>query len=124
MGSKPKWKPRRTLIDLYNERDHTRWYWRAAAIVSAGAVMVGYAAASPTVQIRKLIPYSYLVLPSAFDNNPDLTVRPISAIVVASVLLASGYFVSIALWFTCHSSLFQLDTIFVYFSPKPLSPLH
>ncbi len=47
MGSKPKWKPRRTLIDLYNERDHTPWYWRAAAIVSAGAVMMGYALALP-----------------------------------------------------------------------------
>jgi hypothetical protein len=111
MGSKPKWKPRRTLIDLYNERDHTPWYWRAAAIVSAGAVMMGYALALPDFKFAKLMFYSYLVFPSAFKNNPDLTVRPVNATVIASILLAIGYSTSVALWFTCHSSLFRLDSI-------------
>lgn len=36
-----KWKPRRTLIDLYNERDHTRWYWRMAANLSSLMIMAG-----------------------------------------------------------------------------------
>jgi len=54
--------------------------------------------------------YSYLVFPSAF-NNPDLTVRPVNATVIASILLAIGYSTSVALWFTCHSSLFRLDSI-------------
>lgn len=111
MGSKPKWKPRRTLIDLYNERDHTRWYWRAAAIVSAGAIMMGYASPPTRFQVRKLILHSYLVFPSAFNDSPDLTVNPVNATVVASILLAIGYSTSVALWFICHSSLFRLDTI-------------
>lgn len=67
---------------------------------------------SPTgFQVRKLMFYSYLVFPSAFNNNPDLTVRPVNATVVASILLTIGYSTSVALWFTCHSSLFRLDTI-------------
>ena len=38
----PKWRPRRTLIDLYNERDHTQWFWRMAAIISTLLIMTGY----------------------------------------------------------------------------------
>lgn len=37
-----KWKGRRTLIDLYTERDQTRWYWRCAATLSAFIIMSGY----------------------------------------------------------------------------------
>ncbi|KAL8791849.1 MAG: hypothetical protein Q9195_005585 [Heterodermia aff. obscurata] len=36
----PKWRPRRTLIDLYNEKDRTRWYWKAAATLSAWMIMI------------------------------------------------------------------------------------
>ena len=38
----PKWQPKRTLIDLYNEKDSTSWYWRAAATFSAFLIMLGY----------------------------------------------------------------------------------
>lgn len=38
----PKWRPRRTLIDLYIEKDKTSWYWRAAATFSAFLIMLGY----------------------------------------------------------------------------------
>lgn len=38
----PKWRPRRTLIDLYNERDHTPWFWRMAATISTVLIMTGY----------------------------------------------------------------------------------
>ena len=38
----PKWRPRRTLIDLYNEKDQTLWYWRVAATLSALLIMIGY----------------------------------------------------------------------------------
>jgi hypothetical protein len=37
----PKWRPRQTVIDLYNERDQTRWYWRFLANVSAFMIMAG-----------------------------------------------------------------------------------
>ncbi len=40
----PKWQPRRTLIDLYTEKDKTAWYWRAAATFSAILIMLGYVA--------------------------------------------------------------------------------
>lgn len=43
MASAPKWRPRRTVIDLYNERDHIKWYWRTAANLSAFMIMSGYA---------------------------------------------------------------------------------
>ena len=74
------------------------------------------------IQDRKLISCSYLTFPSAFNNNPDLTVRPSSITAVASILLALGYSTSMFLWFICHSSLFRLDTIFVYFVPRTLDP--
>ena len=42
MPPPPKWRPRRTVIDLYNERDHTRWYWRLAAVLSTLMIMAGW----------------------------------------------------------------------------------
>ena len=118
MGSRPKWKPRRTLIDLYNERDYTRWYWRVAAIVSACAVMIGYTCSLTWYQVPQLIVFSYLIFPSTFDNNPNLNVSYTSATVIASILLAIGYAISMSLWFICHSSLFRLDVIFAYWIPR------
>lgn len=38
----PEWKPRRTLIDLYMERDQIQWYWRLAGTCSAASIMIGY----------------------------------------------------------------------------------
>ncbi len=38
----PKWQPRRTLIDLYNEKDNMAWYWRAAATFAALLIMLGH----------------------------------------------------------------------------------
>ena len=38
----PKWRPRKTLIDLYNEKDRTQWYWKVSAVISAFMVMIGY----------------------------------------------------------------------------------
>ena len=40
--SLPKWRPRRTVIDLYSEKDQTLWYWRVAATLSAFLIMIGY----------------------------------------------------------------------------------
>ena len=40
--SLPRWTPRRTVIDLYNERDSTPWYWRGVATFSVISIMVGY----------------------------------------------------------------------------------
>lgn len=38
----PKWRPRRTVIDLYTDKDKTLWYWRVAATLSAFLIMLGY----------------------------------------------------------------------------------
>ena len=38
----PKWGPRQTLIDLYNEKERTQWYWRLSAVISAFMIMIGY----------------------------------------------------------------------------------
>ncbi|KAL9588884.1 MAG: hypothetical protein Q9203_002322, partial [Teloschistes exilis] len=46
MAPLPKWTPRETLIDLYEERDRTAWYWRTAAILSAAVIMLGHGEAS------------------------------------------------------------------------------
>ena len=45
--SLPIWT-RRTLIDLYTEKDNTPWYWRAAATLSAFFIMIGYFHTLPT----------------------------------------------------------------------------
>lgn len=96
MAPLPKWKPRRTLIDLYNERDRTRWYWRSAATLSSFMIMIGF-----------------LVFPSSFDGQTALTVEQNTAGIAAILLLALGYTLSVALWFLCQSWLFQLDVIFL-----------
>ncbi|MCJ1461411.1 hypothetical protein MMC07_000008 [Pseudocyphellaria aurata] len=96
MAPLPKWKPRRTLIDLYNERDRTRWYWRGTATLSSFMIMTGF-----------------LVFPSSFVSNANITVEQNAAGVAAILLLALGYTLSVALWFICQSWLFQLDVIFL-----------
>lgn len=113
----PKWRPRRTLIDLYNERDHTRWYWRMAANISTLMIMAGWVAMNLTGQTRektKLMRTSFLIYPSAFSGNPALSVDQSVASIVAMILLAVGYTVSVTLWFICTSWLFQFDVIFLY----------
>ncbi len=49
----PDWRPRKTLIDLYNEKNDTPWYYRLGATVSAMMLAVGYidpvAVFSPTI---------------------------------------------------------------------------
>lgn len=42
MAPLPKWKPRKTLIDLYVERDQTHWYWRLIASIPAASIMIGH----------------------------------------------------------------------------------
>ncbi|KAL9598077.1 MAG: hypothetical protein Q9219_004708 [cf. Caloplaca sp. 3 TL-2023] len=96
MAPLPKWKPRRTLIDLYIERDQTEWYWRLVAVVSAALIMIGY-----------------LLFPLSFPNNPPQWSAPSATGVVASVLLAIGYVSSAILLFVCKSWVFQLDVVLV-----------
>ena len=91
----PKWRPRRTVIDLYNEKDTTPWYWRAAATVAAFFISIGF-----------------LVFPTAFNNASDLSVEGRPAGVAAAVLLALGYGLSAALWMVVNSWIFQLEVIF------------
>ncbi|KAF6232916.1 hypothetical protein HO173_008879 [Letharia columbiana] len=94
--SLPQWRPRRTLIDLYNEKDQTLWYWRAAATLSALLIMIGF-----------------LIFPSAFKQNASLTISSKSATITAIVLLVLGYVLSFVTALICRSWIFQLDIIFV-----------
>lgn len=56
---------------------------------------------------------SFLVYPSAFSEDPNLKVDQSVTSVVAIILLALGFTVSVTLWFICTSWLFQLDVIFL-----------
>lgn len=94
--SLPKWRPRRTLIDLYNEKDQTLWYWRAAATLSSLLIMIGF-----------------LIFPSAFKQNSSLTISSKSATIAAVILLVLGYILSLVTSLICHAWMFQLDIIFV-----------
>ncbi|KAL8722105.1 MAG: hypothetical protein Q9225_001349 [Loekoesia sp. 1 TL-2023] len=96
MAPLPKWKPRRTLIDLYVERDQTQWYWRVAATVSAALIMIGF-----------------LIFPTSFPNNPPEWSHPQGSTIVAGVLLAIGFIASATLAVFCRSWVFQLDVVFV-----------
>lgn len=118
-----KWRPRRTLIDLYNERDHTRWYWRMAANLSCFMIMAGWVfrVVWPNEARLRLTLTSFLVYPSAFAARADLSVDQSVTGIVAIILLALGYTVSVALWFICTSWLFQLDVIFLYLLNKSVN---
>ena len=111
--SLPKWRPQRTLIDLYNEKDQTPWYWRAAATLSALLIMIGYVPCPLFDLAIKLIVSSFLVFPSAFKQNSPLTISSKSATVAAIVLLVLGYAISVVTSVICRSWIFQLDIIFV-----------
>lgn len=63
---------------------------------------------------------SFLVYPSAFSQDPALKVDQSVTSIVAIILLALGFTVSVTLWFICTSWLFQLDVIFLCVSPYPI----
>ncbi|KAI4251637.1 MAG: hypothetical protein LQ352_004731 [Teloschistes flavicans] len=96
MAPLPKWRPRKTLIDLYEERDRTAWYWRTAGILSAAVIMLGY-----------------LIFPTSFPNNHSNGLSANNSGIAAGLLLALGYVVSVITAVACKSWLFQLDVIFV-----------
>ncbi|KAL8834407.1 MAG: hypothetical protein Q9170_003775, partial [Blastenia crenularia] len=96
MAPLPKWKPRRTLIDLYIERDDIQWYWRLAAMVAAAMIMIGF-----------------LVFPTSFPNNPLEWSNMKGSNVLAAVLLAIGYVSSAVIALICKSWVFQMDVVFV-----------
>ncbi|KAL8995413.1 MAG: hypothetical protein Q9169_004858 [Polycauliona sp. 2 TL-2023] len=96
MAPLPKWQPRKTLIDLYVERDQTKWYWRSAAILSAALIMIGF-----------------LIFPTAFPNNKTEDVSSRGAAIIAGVFLAIGYVSATVLSLTCKSWLFRMDVIYV-----------
>ena len=58
----------------------------------------------------------FLVFPSAFIKETDLTVHTTSAGAAAGVFIALGYVLSGVIWFFCKSWLFRLDCIFRYAS--------
>ncbi|KAL8756978.1 MAG: hypothetical protein Q9199_002568 [Rusavskia elegans] len=96
MAPLPKWQPRKTLIDLYVERDHTKWYWRTAAILSATLIMIGF-----------------LIFPFAFPNNKTEGLSSRGSAIIAGVLLATGYISVTILSLVCKSWLFRMDVIYV-----------
>ena len=74
----PKWRPRRTLIDLYNEKDQTLWYWRVAATLSALLIMIGYMPAfncrSGTLADRLQLPHIPLRLQAELPPHYQLEI--------------------------------------------------
>ncbi|KAL8691600.1 MAG: hypothetical protein Q9224_004143, partial [Gallowayella concinna] len=96
MAPLPKWKPSRTLMDLYVERDHTKWYWRASAILSAAMIMIGF-----------------IIFPASFPNNTTEGLGSRDFAILAGLLLAVGYVLAVALSLVCKSWMFRMDVIYV-----------
>ncbi|KAL9012401.1 MAG: hypothetical protein Q9173_002824 [Seirophora scorigena] len=96
MAPLPKWKPRRTLIDLYMERDQIQWYWRLAASLSPASIMT-----------------SFLLFPVSFPNHPSQLSSSRSFAIAAGVLVAVGYLSSAVLALLRRSWFFQMDVVFV-----------
>lgn len=96
MAKKPTWEPKKTVIDLYTERDLVKWYWRLLGILSASMILTGF-----------------LVFPTSFQNTTVTVASQGTLSIVAVILLTLGYSLSVALWFICSNSLFQLDVLFM-----------
>ncbi|MCJ1377839.1 hypothetical protein MMC17_000935 [Xylographa soralifera] len=96
MAITPKWQPRRTTVDLYVERDRTQWYWRLLGVSSASMILLGF-----------------LVFPASFQTVTNLQLNQGAISIVAVILLALGYSLSVALWFICNNWLFQFDVLFM-----------
>ncbi|MCJ1293654.1 hypothetical protein MMC34_005209 [Xylographa carneopallida] len=96
MAITPKWQPRRTMVDLYVERDLTQWYWRLLGVLSASMILLGF-----------------LVFPASFQTVTNLQLNQGAISIVAVILLALGYSLSVALWFICNDWLFQFDVLFM-----------
>ena len=106
----PRWTPRRTLFDLYTERDQTRWYWRFAAIIASLMIMTGYAIPHRTSTSETNLS-RFLIIPSAFPNSTTTVFKnPIT--ITSIILLALGYTLSTALYFIVPSWVFHLDILF------------
>ncbi|KAL2038926.1 hypothetical protein N7G274_008266 [Stereocaulon virgatum] len=91
-----KWRPRRTVIDLYNEKDNTLWYWRIIATLSACWIMIGF-----------------IVFPFSFKPTASLTISSKASTITALVLLGLGYVLSTVTALLCNSWLFRLDILYV-----------
>ncbi|MCJ1476106.1 hypothetical protein MMC13_004771 [Lambiella insularis] len=96
MTLNPKWTVRRTMIDLYAERDRIKWYWRFLGVLSASMILLGF-----------------LVFPASFQTTTNLQSSQGIISIIAVILLAVGYSLSVALWFICTNWLFQLDVLFM-----------
>lgn len=113
MAPLPKWKPRRTLIDLYMERDQIHWYWRLTGTMSAAAIMIGYVVEGTGTGLARLTSCRFLIFPASFPNNPSEWSNSTSSAIVAGVFLAIGYLSAAALTLFRRSWLFQMDVVFV-----------
>lgn len=64
--------------------------------------------------MQRLTTSSFLVFPFSFELATNITTSQGALSIVALVLLAFGYSLSVALWFLCTSTLFQFDVLFMY----------
>ncbi|KAL9104930.1 MAG: hypothetical protein Q9163_000175 [Psora crenata] len=93
----PVWQSRKTLIDLYNEKEQTRSILSLIATISAMLLMT-----------------SFLILPTAFISRNADSVNSNSnlALIASIILLILSYLISLTLAFRTKSSFFHLDVIF------------
>lgn len=113
MAPLPKWKPRRTLIDLYMERDQIQWHWTLAASLSAAFIMIGYVDQGTRLPSSELTARSFLLFPVSFPNNPSQVSSSRSYAIAAGVLVAIGYVSSAVFALLRRSWFFQMDVVFV-----------
>ena len=108
----PQWQPRRTLIDLYTEKDETSWYWRVAATFSAFLIMLGYVSSFP--HGGSILTLSrFLILPQASQSRTSSATTSQPSVIAAIVILVIGYITSIVVASVCSSWVFQLDILHV-----------
>ncbi|KAI4195756.1 MAG: hypothetical protein LQ350_006997 [Teloschistes chrysophthalmus] len=92
MAPLPKWRPRKTVIDLYEERERTAWYWRTAAILSAAVIMLGPCLLSCLLGLINGI----ITLGTSHGKASNWSGASIAAIVVASI--SSAVYLALALF--------------------------
>lgn len=87
--------------------------WHSVLVVDL--LRVGPPNRTPAILQRLTYLCRFLVFPASFPTASNPTQNPNNTLsIVAVILLALGYSLSVALWFICTSWLFQFDVVFVY----------
>ena len=110
----PEWRPRRTVIDLYNEKDGIPWYYRFVATLSALMLALGYGriAYHESTELTDRL-CSFFILPSTYLDISNASLTPLSALGAAIVLIVFPFTICLILTIFMKSWIFRLDVLYV-----------